>query len=118
MIHLSTKRIGFSFLIATALTLNLAVACFAQESGQGSGAPAAAKTMPPGWNGNLCDADSTRVCLGVQGHSRDAWVHCMREHYDQLTPDCQTVMAPSNFKTPLRPEMSPTAKAAPSLLNP
>ncbi len=62
-------------------------------------APSTARALPIVWNGNLCEPDSIRLCLGVQGKGRDAWVNCMRDHYDQLTLDCQQVMAPSNFKS-------------------
>jgi ABC-type dipeptide/oligopeptide/nickel transport system permease subunit len=111
-----------------AFRLTAGISAWAQEAGippsetervssTPTDAEAATKTMPPGWNGNLCQPDSMRVCLGTEGIGRDNWVKCMRAHYDQLTPDCQEVMAPGNFKHPLQAEETPPAKAAPGLFN-
>ncbi|MDR3607549.1 MAG: hypothetical protein P4M08_09225 [Oligoflexia bacterium] len=76
----------------------------------GETAPAG-KALPPVWNGNTCEPDSARLCLGLAGKSRDAWVNCMREHYAQLTANCQAIMTPKNFKE--QPAESTNAQAAP-----
>lgn len=112
------KRAFFVSTAVCALLAGLTGAALAQtetpESVQNS---EVSKSMPPGWNGNLCQPDSMRLCLGLEGHSRDAWVQCLREHYAQLTPDCQEVMAPANFKAPVHAEEGSTAKAAPILMD-
>jgi hypothetical protein len=69
------------------------------------------KDLPSVWNGNTCEPDSMRVCLGVQGQGRATWVKCMREHYAQLTAECQKVMNPKNFKSQAESD-SPDARAA------
>jgi hypothetical protein len=83
---------------------------FVTRSAMADASDTGPRALPIIWNGNLCEPDSTRLCLGVQGLGRDTWVDCMREHYSQLTLDCQEVMSLKNFK--------PEAGAANSNANP
>ncbi len=95
---------SFGLLFSLALSLTF----MTQGALAGDAAP---RDLPPVWNGNTCEPDSMRVCLGVQGQGRGAWVDCMREHYAQLTADCQKIMNPKNFKSQAESD-SPDARAA------
>jgi hypothetical protein len=50
------------------------------------------------FNGNLCETDISTLCLGLQGESRRAVVHCLRRQMSELSSDCREVMSDRNFK--------------------
>lgn len=47
-----------------------------------------------GRGSNVCEPFMAEYCGGLLQQGHDKLVACLREHWEQLSPDCQAVMTP------------------------
>jgi len=81
-----------SLVPAIALTCALAATALAQPAGDSAASPAKPQGKPSGRAVyKVCKADMAQYCphMGL-GSARQK--QCMRDNFDKLTPDCQTIL--------------------------